>query len=37
MLPIAAIIATAFTDSRRYCTIHFGLTIVYSVLNFFHL
>jgi hypothetical protein len=36
-LPIAAIIATAFTDSQRYRIVHFGLTIVYSVLNFFHL
>jgi hypothetical protein len=37
MLPIAAIIATAFTDAQRYRIVHFGLTVVYSVLNFFHL
>jgi hypothetical protein len=36
-LPIAAIMATAFTDSQRYRIVHFGLTVVYSVLNFFHL
>jgi hypothetical protein len=35
-LPIVAIMATAFTDSHRYRTLHFGLTIVYSALNFFH-
>ena len=37
VLPMAAIIATSFTDSRRYRWFHFGLTVVYTVLNFFHL
>ena len=36
VLPIIAIVATAFYDSKRYRTIHFGLTVVYTVLNFFH-
>jgi hypothetical protein len=35
-LPMLAIIATTFTHSRRYRVIHFGLTILYSVLNFLH-
>ncbi len=35
-LPLVAIIATAFTHSRRYRVIHFGFTIIYSVLNFLH-
>jgi hypothetical protein len=37
VLPMLAIIATVFTDSKRYKQAHFGLTIVYSVLNFLHL
>lgn len=37
VLPILAIIATAFTDSRRYRVIHFGLTVFYSVMNLLHL
>ncbi|MEA5563977.1 hypothetical protein [Anabaena sp. UHCC 0399] len=36
-LPILAIIATVFTDNRRYRVIHFGLTVFYSVLNLIHL
>jgi hypothetical protein len=35
-LPTIAIIATTFTHSKRYRVIHFGLTILYSVLNFLH-
>lgn len=31
-----AIIATTFTQSRRYRVIHFGLTIIYTGLNFLH-
>jgi hypothetical protein len=37
LLPMAAIVATAFTETKRYRTIHFGLTIVYTGLNFSHL
>jgi hypothetical protein len=36
MLPMIAIIATTFTHSKRYRVVHFGLTILYSVLNFLH-
>lgn len=35
-VPMLAIIATALTNSKRYRVFHFGLTIVYSVLNFLH-
>ncbi|MFN6568742.1 hypothetical protein A6770_26430 [Nostoc minutum NIES-26] len=37
VLPMLAIIATTFTDSRRYRVIHFGLTVFYSVMNLIHL
>jgi hypothetical protein len=36
VLPLFAMIATTFTNSRRYRILHFGLTILYTVLNFFH-
>ncbi len=36
VLPMIAIVATAFTSSKRYRVIHFGLTIFYSVMNFLH-
>jgi hypothetical protein len=36
VIPMLIIIATAFVNSRRYRMFHFGLTIVYSVLNFLH-
>ncbi|WP_371260765.1 hypothetical protein [Myxosarcina sp. GI1] len=36
VLPIIAIVATAFYESKSYRKLHFGLTIVYTVLNFFH-
>jgi hypothetical protein len=35
-LPMIAIIAMAFTHSRRYRVIHFALTMIYTVLNFLH-
>jgi hypothetical protein len=35
-LPLIAIIATTFTHSKRYRAIHFGFTVLYSVLNFLH-
>ncbi|WP_066381056.1 MULTISPECIES: hypothetical protein [unclassified Anabaena] len=37
VLPMLAIIATAFTDARRYRVIHFALTVFYTVLNLSHL
>ena len=36
MLPMLAIIATAFYEFKRYRLFHFGLTVVYSVLNLTH-
>ncbi|MEH1953917.1 hypothetical protein [Nostoc sp.] len=37
VFPMAAIVATLFTDSSRYRSIHFGLTVLYTGLNFCHL
>ena len=36
ILPMVAIIATAFSNSKRYRIFHFGLTVFYSVNNFLH-
>ena len=36
MLPMLAIIATAFYEFKGYRKLHFGLTIVYSILNLSH-
>ncbi|MBD2596929.1 hypothetical protein H6G74_21725 [Nostoc spongiaeforme FACHB-130] len=36
-LPILAIIATSFTESKRYRVSHFTLTVFYSVMNLLHL
>jgi hypothetical protein len=36
-LPMLALIGTNFTESRSFRKGHFWLTILYSVLNFFHL
>jgi hypothetical protein len=36
VIPMLVIIATAFINSKRYRIFHFGLTVVYSVLNFLH-
>jgi len=36
-IPMIAIIATLFNESKRFRTIHFGITIFYSVMNFFHI
>jgi glucan phosphoethanolaminetransferase (alkaline phosphatase superfamily) len=35
--PVLAIALTPFTSSRLYRKLHFGLTLIYSVLNFAHL
>ncbi|MDM9380383.1 hypothetical protein QUB80_06660 [Chlorogloeopsis sp. ULAP01] len=37
VLPILAIIFTAFFESKRYRIIHFGLTVFYSVMNLLHI
>jgi hypothetical protein len=37
VLPLLAIVATLFVDSRPYRKFHFGLTLVFTVLNFAHL
>ncbi len=37
VIPILAIMGTAFYDFRRYRVIHFGLTVFYSVMNLLHL
>jgi hypothetical protein len=37
ILPMLAIIATAFYQFKGYRVFHFGLTLVFSVLNLFHL
>jgi len=36
-LPMAAIIGTVMTNTRRYRTIHFGFTLLYTMLNLSHL
>ncbi|MBG1241019.1 hypothetical protein [Nostoc sp. NZL] len=36
VLPMIAMIATTFTDSKRYRIIHFGLTVFYSIMNLLH-
>ncbi|AFY77331.1 hypothetical protein Ple7327_1995 [Pleurocapsa sp. PCC 7327] len=37
VLPMFAIIATAFTESKRFRVAHFGLTVFYSVMNLLHI
>jgi ABC-type spermidine/putrescine transport system permease subunit II len=37
MLPLFAIIVLSFSQSRKIRQIHFGLTVIYSVLNLGHL
>lgn len=36
VLPMLAIVATAFYEFKRYRKFHFGVTVVYTVLNFSH-
>ena len=36
VLPMLAIVATAFWEFKRFRVFHFGLTLVYTVLNFAH-
>lgn len=36
-MAMAAIIATAFVKGQRYKTLHFGLTLLYTVINISHL
>jgi acyl-coenzyme A synthetase/AMP-(fatty) acid ligase len=35
-IPMIAMIATLFDDSKRYRTLHFGVTIFYSAMNLSH-
>lgn len=37
LLPLVAILGTALTPALVYRRLHFGFTILYSVLNFVHL
>lgn len=37
LVPLLAILVALFEPSQRYRTVHFGLTLVYTVLNFAHL
>lgn len=37
VLPILAIVATAFYEFKRYRVSHFGMTLLYTVLNLIHL
>lgn len=36
VVPLGAIAATAFTNAKRYRVFHFGLTVLYSLLNLTH-
>jgi hypothetical protein len=35
-IPMGAMIGTVFTSNQRYRIGHFWITVIYSVLNFFH-
>ncbi|MBE9066631.1 hypothetical protein IQ260_08190 [Leptolyngbya cf. ectocarpi LEGE 11479] len=35
-LPMLSILGSVFWPSRRFCQIHFGMTLVYTVLNIIH-
>lgn len=35
-VPMLAMIATVFTAARSYRVGHFGLTVIYTILNFLH-
>lgn len=37
VLPMLAIVATAFYEFKRWRSLHFGFTLLYSVLNLAHL
>jgi hypothetical protein len=36
IVPMAAIVTPTFTHGRRYRAFHFGITLLYSLLNFLH-
>ncbi|XGV97926.1 MAG: hypothetical protein ACAF41_03125 [Leptolyngbya sp. BL-A-14] len=36
-VPMMAMIATLFDDSKRYRKLHFGITVFYSVMNLAHI
>ncbi|EKU96366.1 hypothetical protein Lepto7375DRAFT_0362 [Leptolyngbya sp. PCC 7375] len=35
-LPMLAILGSIFWPSRRFCQVHFGMTLVYTILNIIH-
>ncbi|OUC14034.1 MAG: hypothetical protein B0A82_13475 [Alkalinema sp. CACIAM 70d] len=37
IIPMGLIVTTAFTESYRSRVIHFGITVLYTILNFSHL
>lgn len=37
VVPMLAMIAPLFTDSRRYRKLHFSITVLYSILNLIHI
>jgi uncharacterized membrane protein len=37
VVPMVAMIATLFNDSKRYRKAHFGITLFYSAMNLFHI
>ncbi|MBD2464757.1 hypothetical protein H6G89_27525 [Oscillatoria sp. FACHB-1407] len=37
VIPMGLIITALFTHSKPYRRLHFGVTVVYSLLNFFHI
>lgn len=37
VLPMVAIVGCALHPTRQFCKLHFGLTLVYTVLNLMHL
>ncbi|MGA7936895.1 MAG: hypothetical protein WCA35_25285 [Kovacikia sp.] len=37
VVPMLAMITTLFNSSRWYRRVHFGITVFYSVMNFFHI
>ena len=37
VVPMLLMVATLFTDAKRYRKFHFGISVFYSVLNFFHI
>lgn len=36
IFPMIAIVATIFTDAKRYRLVHFGVTVAYTIVNLLH-